>query len=230
MKNGFTLVELLVGIVIAMLCMIMMLVLFKQISKVSLESTQDAEYDTQIQNGALIIQKLVQNAGYGIDRGANIAGVKDIDVADYNGKPAIFWRFLSSNPTDLTATQKYTCEALVSENDLTHKEYKLFLFSYPDNCGPDSNISAASLWSDPSKYTKSPLITIRNPAIDASTAPIFNFSVNDTPAGKRCTPYGISENNPSGSKFVTVTARSKDLEVKNIQQIICLNNIFRSTT
>lgn len=230
MKNGFTLIELLIGIVIAMLCMIMMLMLFKQISKISLQSMQDADYDTQAQTGALIIQKLVQNAGYGIDRSSNPTAVQDISLAQFNGKPAIFWRFLSSNPTDTSATRTYTCEALISENDLVNKEYKLFMLSYPNNCGPDLNPSTASLWSDPSRYTKSPLVTIRNPEITASTDPIFSFNLSDMPVGKNCTPYGISENNPAGSKYVTVTARSKDLAIKDIQQVICLNNIFRSTT
>lgn len=229
MKNGFTLIELLVGIVIAMLCMIMMLMLFKQISKVSLASMQDADYDAQVQTGALIIQKLVQNAGFGIDRSATPTSVEDVEVLNIDNKPAIFWRVLSSNPTDATATRKYTCEALISENDLTHKEYKLFMLSYPDNCGPDLNPGTASLWSDPTRYTKSPLVTIRNPDITATTDPIFSFSLNDVPTGKNCTPYGISENNPAGSKYVTVTAKSKDLDIKAIQQTICLNNIFRST-
>ena len=229
MKNGFTLVELLVGIVIAMLCMIMMLMLFKQISKVSLESMQDADYDTQIQTGSLIIQKLVQNAGFGIDRSVNPTNIQDIQIVEINNKTSIYWRVLSSNPTDPTVTKKYTCEALISENDVINKEYKLFMLSYPDNCGPDLNPGTASLWADPTRYTKSPLISIRNPEITATTDPIFSFSLSDVPTGKNCTPYGISENNPSGSKFVTVTAKSKELAVKTVQQTICLNNIFRST-
>ena len=64
-KNGFTLVELMVGLVIGMLCMIMMLMLFKQVSHISLQSSQDAEYDAQLQTSMLIVQKLIQNAGYG---------------------------------------------------------------------------------------------------------------------------------------------------------------------
>ena len=224
MKNGFTLIELLIGILIAMLCMIMLLVLFNQISKISLESMQDAQYDSQVQTGSLIIQKLIQNAGYGSGRSVDIA------TGTYNSKPAIFWRFLSSDPTDPLATQIYKCEGLVSENELTNKEYKLYLLSNANTCGKDTNLTNAALWNNPDLVKKSPLISIKNPLITTNTDPIFKFSVHDLPEGKNCTPYGISENNPAGYKYVVVNAKSKNLAIKDIQQIICLNNIFRSVT
>ena len=73
LRNGFTIIELLVGIVIAMLCMITMLMLFKQLTQVSVSSTQDAEYDAQLQSGMLTIQKYVQNAGFGSGQQSDIA-------------------------------------------------------------------------------------------------------------------------------------------------------------
>lgn len=231
MKNGFTMIELLVGIVIAMLCMIMMLMLFKQISKVSLESMQDAQYDSQIQTGTLVIQKLLQNAGYGIDRRDETPPQNDVLIGEINDSPAIFWRVLDSDPADSTGIQNYKCEALVSENDVTHKEYKLILLtSNPNACGRDTVLDNSTLWTTATNFSKSSLITIKNSNITATTDPIFNFSINDLAVGKNCTPYGISENNPTGYKYITVTAKSKDLAIKDIQQVICLNNIFRSTT
>lgn len=216
-KNGFSILELLVGLVVAMLCMIMMLMTFKQISKVSLESSMDAEYDTQVQLGMLVLQKVIQNAGYGSGNAA------DILVSNNT----LYLRFTP----DLSSPNVITCQALVSENDLANKEYKLYLVTN-NNCRKSvdgiyeaySNIAANEVW-DHSTNTKSPLISIRNKEISATTLPIFTFSLHSLTSPKKCTPYGISKDNPSGTKYVTVTAQGQPIPEKQIQSLICLNNI-----
>lgn len=208
-KNGFTMLELLVGLVVAMLCMIMMLMTFKQISKISLESSLDADYDTQVQLGMLVLQKVIQNAGYGSGNAADI-------LADNN---TLYLRFTP----DLSNHTVIKCQALTYENDVTNKEYKLFLLENTANCGASTALNAIS-WTA-ANTTKSPLITIKNKDITASTPPVFTFNVQSLPSGKKCTPYGISKYNPSGTKSVTVTAKGQHTTEKQIQSLICLNNI-----
>lgn len=218
-KNGFTILELLVGLVVAMLCMIMMLMTFKQISKVSLESSMDAEYDTQVQLGMLVLQKVIQNAGYGSGNAADIAVNADNNT--------LYLRFTP----DLSSPNVITCQALVSENDLANKEYKLYLVTN-NNCRKSvdgiyeaySNIAANEVW-DHSTNTKSPLISIRNKEITSFTPAVFTFNLQSIPGGKKCTPYGISKDNPSGTKSVTIKAQGQYITEKQIQSLICLNNI-----
>lgn len=211
-KNGFTLVELLVGLVIAMLCMIMMLMLFKQISQVSLESSFDAEYDTQVQIGMLVLQKVIQNAGYGSGHAH--------DIAVDSGKNILYLRFTP----DITTPTILKCQAILSHNDVENKEYQLYLLENTKNCGASADLKTSSIWSS-TDTTKSPLVTIKNKNIEATTAAVFSFKVEDLAGGKKCTPYGISKDNPSGSKYVTVTAKGQYSPVKQIQSSICLNNI-----
>ncbi|ANF81152.1 hypothetical protein A3K93_02400 [Acinetobacter sp. NCu2D-2] len=208
-KNGFSILELLVGLVVAMLCMIMMLMTFKQISKVSLESSMDAEYDTQVQLGMLVLQKVIQNAGYGSGNAADILMSNN----------TLYLRFTP----DLATPTIIKCQALTSENDIVNKEYKLFLLENTTNCEASTALNSIA-WTN-SNTIKSPLITIKNKEISATTPPIFSFSVQSLPSPKKCTPYGISNANPSGTKFVTVTAQGQHITQKQIQSLICLNNI-----
>ncbi len=208
-KNGFTMLELLIGLVVAMLCMIMMLMTFKQISKVSLESSLDAEYDTQVQLGMLVLQKVIQNAGYGSGNAADI-------LVDDN---KLYLRFTP----DLAIPTVIKCQALTYENDVTNKEYKLFLLENTANCGASAALNTIS-WTS-SSTTKNPLITIKNKDISTTTPPIFSFSVQSLTSPQKCTPYGISNSNPSGTKTVTVTAQGQHITEKQIQSLICLNNI-----
>ncbi len=208
-KNGFTMLELLIGLVVAMLCMIMMLMTFKQISKVSLESSLDAEYDTQVQLGMLVLQKVIQNAGYGSGNAADI-------LVDDN---KLYLRFTP----DLAIPTVIKCQALTFENDVTNKEYKLFLLENTVNCGTTTSLNSIA-WTN-LNTTKSPLITIKNKEISATTPPIFSFSVQSLTSPQKCTPYGISNSNPSGTKTVTVTAQGQHITEKQIQSLICLNNI-----
>ena len=211
-KNGFTLLELMIRLVIAMLCMIMMLMLFKQISQVSLESSFEAEYDTQVQIGMLVLQKVIQNAGYGSGHANDIA-------VDTNKNILYLWF-----TPDITIPTALKCQAILAHNDIENKEYRLYLLENTNNCGTSADLNTSTIWS--SVYTtKSPLITIKNKNIEATTAAVFSFKVEDLAGGKKCTPYGISKDNPSGSKYVTVTAQGQYSSVKQIQSSICLNNI-----
>lgn len=66
MRNkGFSLIELLVAMAVSLLAILMLLMLFKQVTRLGMSSSQDAEYDANLETALQIIQKLVQNAGYG---------------------------------------------------------------------------------------------------------------------------------------------------------------------
>lgn len=202
--NGFTLLELMVGIVISMMCMIMMMMFFKHHSAISLSSSQDAEYDTQVKTGLLIIEKFVQNAGYGSGK------PEDVDIGTYSGNPALLWRYM---PNLNAVPMSYECQGITEkiENENGHKIHRLVLLKNP-NCGNDTAITDLS-WPEPQS-----ILAIKN---DSAT-PIFQFQLSHGD----CRTYGIDSNN-AGARQLTVTApRQHGTGVgQEVQTKICLNNI-----
>ena len=203
-KNGFTLVELMVGLVISMLCMITMLMLFKQVSHISLQSNQDAEYDAQLQTGMLIVQKLIQNAGYGS------GAANDIEIGTYLSRPAVFWRYVE----DIDASPiVYICQGVSEQitTDNNQKVHRLIVLK-KDNCG---NLNAVSSGTWQHQQT---IIAIRN----QSDSALFQYAMS----ASDCRPFGIDKNN-FGIRQITLTAPRQYLTGtgENIQTKVCLNNI-----
>jgi prepilin-type N-terminal cleavage/methylation domain-containing protein len=205
-KNGFTLIELLVGIVIAMLCMVTMLMLFKQLTQVGVSSSQDAEYDAQLQSGILAAQKYIQNAGYGSGQQADIA------IGTYASNPAIFWlsvKQLGAVPLE------YQCQGIGEEvsTEGSQKVHRLVLLKKVA-CGKTEAVTAGTWVKD------QPIVVIRN----NTAAPIYSFSLSTTSA---CTSFGIDKTASQGLKQVQLTATRQYMTSlgQNIQNTICLNNI-----
>ena len=205
-KNGFTIIELLVGIVIAMLCMVTMLMLFKQLTQVGVSSSQDAEYDAQLQSGILAAQKYIQNAGYGSGQQTDIA------IGTYASNPAIFWlsvKQLGAVPLE------YQCQGIgeeVSTED-GQQVHRLVLLKKVA-CGKTEVITAGTWVKD------QPIIAIRN----STTPPIYQYAIT---SGTGCSPFGIEKASGTGLKQITLTATRQHMTGvgQNIQNIICLNNI-----
>ncbi|WP_180028305.1 PilW family protein [Acinetobacter sp. YH16032] len=206
-QKGFTLIELMVGLVIALLCMIMMLMLFKQTTQIGINSSQDSEYDAQIRTGLLVAQKLIQNAGYGTGNS------NDIVSGTFYSNPAIFWRFI---PNIGTTPTTYQCQGLAEKisDDGNSKLHRLVLLKR--NCGSDTDLTDANWLED------QVIVAFRS----SSSSPIFSYALN---AGK-CTPYGIDKNNSNGLKKLTITAQREHMTGTggSIRNTVCLNNIIKS--
>lgn len=203
-KNGFTLVELMVGLVIGMLCMIMMLMMFKQVSYISVQSSQDAEYDAQLQTSMLIVQKLIQNAGYGS------GAVSDIATGTYMSNPAVFWRYVENvNASPIVYTCQGVGEKITTENN--QKVHRLIVLK-KDSCGNSSAVNSGA-WQE-----QQTVVAIRN----QSDTALFQYSLS----ASNCRPFGIDKNN-IGIRQITLTAPRQYLTgtAANIQTTVCLNNI-----
>lgn len=208
-KNGFTMIELLVGIVIAMLCMVTMLMMFKQLTQVGVNSTQDAEYDAQLQSGMLAAQKYIQNAGYGSGEQTDIA------IGSYSGNPAVLWLQVE----DLNASPiAYQCQGIGEEITTVdgQKIHRLVLLKKAA-CGKTEAITAGAWVKD------QPIVAIKNPA----DAPVYQFALS---SGTACAPFGIEKDNAAGLKQITLKAARQHMTGvgENIQNVVCLSNI--STT
>lgn len=208
-QHGFTLIELLIGIVIAILCMLMMLTLFKQTTQIGVNSSQDAEYDAQIQIGLLVAQKFIQNAGYGSGLSNDIVLVSSTSI------PTLYWRFIPSiNQTPIT----YQCQGLIEKIVQENSTYLHRLVLIKKNCGSTTD------WQTGTWEEDQTLATIRSSKQD----PIFQYSL----AVKSCTPYGIDSNNTKALKQLTISAQREHITGavtgSTVNNTVCLNNILNT--
>lgn len=245
-QNGFTLVELLVGLLIGMLCIIMMLMLFKQIFRVGMGVSHDAEYDSQLETGVLISQKLLQNAGYGSGKNIDIATgfvtfTSSTQVnATVTGQPAIFWR-IRPDLTALTFACFGLTEAITQDGE---KFIHRLVYLQKLTCDSPTAVSPANpLLGAMTGWTAEPIVKITvNTAEVADAAseagitaaaqaakPIFTYSI-----GGSCSPFGVQ--NLQGGAKVTVTGNRLNVKTKlgqtdsinlgrSIQRAVCLRNI-----
>ena len=202
-QRGFTLIELMVGMVIALLCMGMMMMMFKQVSRVSLSSSADAQYDTEIQLGLMVAQKHLQNAGFGSGQ------ANDIAKASFAGNEAIFWRFVP----DLNAPTQYRCQGIGEEVSLDNTRYvhRFFLLT-------KASCSGVGLVSD-GTWEKDQVI-VRIKKSDAQS--IYKYDLSNG----SCTPYGIDEITVAKRQLTIKAARQYITGVAgSIEHKLCLNNI-----
>ncbi|MTD33620.1 prepilin-type N-terminal cleavage/methylation domain-containing protein [Paludibacterium denitrificans] len=73
-QDGFTLIELMVGMVVGLLVVLTMLTLYRTAAKSSSEAGYGAIMDGQIGGGIIMVDRLLQNAGYGYASGTALYG------------------------------------------------------------------------------------------------------------------------------------------------------------
>jgi type II secretory pathway pseudopilin PulG len=89
-QQGMTLIGLLIGLLISMLCILASLSLYKTLIRVAAESKLDSLHDGQLAAASLVIQMEVQSAGFGIEN----AGVNDVMMrAPAAGELQLLWRY-----------------------------------------------------------------------------------------------------------------------------------------
>lgn len=213
-QNGFTLVELMVGLAVAMLCMTMMLTVYAQINQIGSDAMRATEYDAQLETGVLIGQKLVQNAGYGVD--PTTVTTPNIVVIPVSGNTPVilYWR----ERPDITATPiTYKCSKVTEtitpkgSQGFTHR----LLLQETNNCGTNAIDSVT--------YGASARTIVKIDSTGSSSnMPIFNLNV-----GTGCSPFGTSGMTGGGAfngKLITITG--KRLDISNpISRSVCLRNI-----
>lgn len=202
-QKGFTLIEMMVGLVIAMICMIMMLMLFKQTTQIGISSSQDAEYDAQIRTGLLVSQKLAQNAGYGSGKS------NDITIGKINNNTAVFWRFIPD-----VSSITYQCQGIFEKITPDGKSQLHRLILVKRSCDTTTDFNDNN-WQDDQI-----IVAFRS----SSTTPVFSFALNTS----KCTPFGIDKDNSKGLKQLMLTALREHMSGTGgaIQQAVCLNNII----
>ena len=195
-QKGSTIVSLMVGLVISMLCLISLLTLFKAIVTTSVDSQQNAQQDTQLFNGLTLAQMLAQNAGFGFSSGTNVLITSSTLALDNSisvaSQKAVLWRYY----TTINTPNTLTCQGIASV--LNNNRTKLILLK-ANSCAQTSNLDSLT-------WTVDRVLAILPSASTIS----FNLTT------QTCTPYGIGT--AASHSKLTITANTFSFPV-------CLSNI-----
>ena len=179
MKNqqGFTLVSLLVGLTISMLCLMALLTLFRTVIHTSVDARKSSILDTQLQNSLTTVQVLIQNAGFGYPASIIPNIVEVANIEDITSNKAILWR----SDNDLNTGTASICQGI------TYTENALILLK-KSTCSYDQPLATGSKWTKDSTLASFPTDTT------------ITFELKD----QTCAPYGSP--NITGTKVLNITA------------------------
>ncbi|WP_151838953.1 PilW family protein [Acinetobacter radioresistens] len=178
MKNqqGFTLVSLLVGLAISMLCLIALLALFRTVIHTSVDARKSSILDTKLQNSLTTIQVLTQNAGFGYPASLIPNIVEVASITNVTTNKAILWRL----DDDIKTTTASICQGI------TYTENALILLK--SRCSYDLPLATGSTWEKDSTLASFP------------TGTTITFELKD----QICAPYGSAI--ITGTKVLNITA------------------------
>ncbi len=203
MKNqqGFTLVSLLVGLAISMLCLMALLALFRTVIHTSVDARKSSILDTQLQNSLTTIQVLAQNAGFGYPASSIPNIVEVASIANVTTNKAILWRW----DDDVNTATASICQGI------TYTENALILLK--STCSYDLPLATGSTWEKDGTLAYFPAGTT------------ITFELKDQPLNKPCAPYGSAI--ITGIKVLKITA--SDSTGTTIKLPVCLSNILSTS-
>ena len=203
MKNqqGFTLVSLLVGLAISMLCLMALLALFRTVIHTSVDARKSSILDTKLQNSLTTIQVLTQNAGFGYPASSIPNIVEVASIANVTTNKAILWRW----DDDVNTATASICQGI------TYTENALILLK--SRCSYDLPLATGSTWEKDGTLAYFPAGTT------------ITFELKDQPPNKPCAPYGSAI--ITGIKVLKITA--SDSTGTKIKFPVCLSNILSTS-
>lgn len=95
-QSGMSLISLLIGLLISVLCILGSLTLYKNLIHVATETKLDSNHDGQLASAMLMIQLEVQSAGYGVDIPTSPSILRH---APATGELQLLWRFSNDGGT-----------------------------------------------------------------------------------------------------------------------------------
>lgn len=207
-QSGTTLISLLIGLLIAMLCIIAVLSSYRTIVKTGVESRIASTHDTQLQTGLTTAQIFLQNAGFGLD-GSNNLLTANVQVESQEAS-ALLWRYKDGT--------NIICQGLADIKSSDNKKRRFVLLeSDPTTCNETSDLKGFT-WK-----IQSTLANLEDYSTDQSNPKQVTFT--ETPS-MTCTPFGAG--NDSTHPLITITAQTstqKIAELETVEVPVCLLNI-----
>ncbi len=207
-QTGISIISLMVGLLVSMLCILASLTLYKNLVGVAADTKMDAVHDGNISSAMLTIQKEVMAAGFGIV-GAGINDVVANPVAANGGTPAsieLLWRYIDDTGVVCRGIREYQDD----RGGITYRILRAIEATAANGCSQNGNLINGMTWTldDNNFIGQWPLVGELQTYV-ATNNTLFDFTVGT----QNCAPYG-SQN--SASRY-TVTAR--------VPSALKLNNI-----
>lgn len=211
---GATLVSLLVGLVIAMLCIIAVLTAYKTIVKSGVDSRRASTHDSQLQSGITSAQMFLQNAGFGLDGNNHVLST----TLEINSKNAntILWRFKEGSTI--------VCQGLADiegENNINRKLVLIEGFADDSNraCNQIDNLSSF-VWK-----VQSTLSTLEDYSTDQANPSQVSF----VKESKACIPFGATDSSEiTQHPYITISVATSTQKIAGLEKVkvpVCLVNI-----
>ena len=211
---GATLVSLLVGLVIAMLCIIAVLTAYKTTVKAGVDSRRASTHDTQLQSGITSAQMFLQNAGFGLDGNNHVLSTTlEINSKDVN---TVLWRFREGSTI--------VCQGLADiegENNINRKLVLIEGFADDSNtaCNQIDNLSSF-VWK-----AQSTLSTLEDYSTDQSNPSQVSF----VQESKACIPFGATDSSEiTQHPYITISVATSTQKIAGLEKVkvpVCLVNI-----
>ncbi|GAA4999724.1 hypothetical protein GCM10023206_00870 [Acinetobacter puyangensis] len=234
MKNkqyGISLVSLLVGLLISMLCLLALLAIFRTVVQTSVDSRKGSDRDTSIQNSLMGVQNMIQSAGFGLDSGTNIVVLKGASFTGDNlsgGNPiesgeTVLWRYANN----LNETSSVICQGIYYNN--SNKQLILLKTDKNTDTAMDTCPETNSLNNSGVKWKKEAILA------DLSKTNInsirFNLSTDIT---DKCSPYGF-DSTKYPKLTITATYPLDPTPTNNSKEMtvnfpVCLTNPVNATS
>lgn len=219
-QAGVTLISLLIGLVIAMLCMIAVLTTYRTVAKTGAESRVASSHDTQLQMGLTNAQMLLQSASFGLEGNTHFNANATIRVQS-DGKTqsikAIVWRYQDDN--------EVVCQGLA---DLEHPNHKQRQFALLKGTTDGSHCDTTQNLSNLTWTVQSSLANLQDYSLDQSNPVQITWLQSSAP----CTPYGSGKIDESTAHAViTLSAKTSTQHSANLSPVnvaVCLLNISTS--
>lgn len=194
-QKGMSLIGLLIGLLISVLCILASLTLYKSLIQVATESKLDSNHDGQIASAMLIMQLEVQSAGYGIEAANFDHIVRHVPSA---GEIQLLWRFSPNGSA-------FECRGL-HEKPLEDGAFReLTVIKATGGCNASATLNSLS-WEDVSVLGRWRVVDdgVAGVGLDdhiLTKSTMFDFKLED----KLCSPYGASSSATENHGFLTVT-------------------------
>lgn len=183
-QNGMSLIGLLIGLLISVLCILASLTLYKNLIQVATENKLDSNHDGQLASAMLMIQLEVQSAGYGI----NDADESHIIVrSPTTGERQLLWRFSTDGST-------FECRGLYEKGEEEGSFRSLSLIRVESGCNgsgaldtftwkTDAPIAVLGRW----RVVQDDIDGIGLDDYVDDHGTMFNFDLSP----QACNPYGV---------------------------------------
>jgi hypothetical protein len=231
-QKGLSLIGLMIGLLISVLCILGSLTLYKNLIQVATESKLDSNHDGQLASAMLVIQLGVQNAGFGIETPTTPSIVINNPEA---GKTQLLWRFLKDS------TPTYECRGLHEEEDTTNGVFRVLKVIKVDGTCDESTPLENFTWDTDNPVTVLGRWRVVENGSDTgmgldgyitTNGTMFNFALSPSPV--MCNPYGANSAADGLHAFLTISVPGSahlqgatDMGVTQYEY--CLTNIYPAT-